>query len=168
MRPARALAICCLAGLTSCSLFGSVLGKPRKEQPVSPDESYLPTGGDSINRGPDQSNLLDALEREKSRAKGLEERISRLDSELQKLKTELKTANHDLAKSREVGTSSNHEITELRASNERLETKILMLQLKNAQLEQAKILLHLAAIRSHEDALNSSRTEPAPLGGANR
>ena len=49
-----------------------------------------------------------------------------------------------------------------------LKTKVLMLQIENAQLEQAKILMRLAALRTHQDAMNATKANAMPMSGANR
>ena len=167
--PVMLLAIATLPVLNSCSLLGNLIGRPTQEQPPSPDESYLPNGGNNdIDLGPDQSKLVEDLQTEMTKVRDLREKIKRLESDKTRLSSELKSTKTNLAQNQRARTTSEHEAGLLTKETRELQTKILMLQIKTAQLEQANILLRLAAISSQQDAMNASRVNASPMSGANR
>lgn len=167
--PVMLLAVVMLPVLNSCSLLGNLVGRPTQEPAPSPDESYLPNGGNNdIDFGPDQAKLVEDLQAEKMRVRDLKEKINRLESDKTRLSSALSSTKTDLAQNQRARTTSEHESVLLAKETRELQTKVLMLQIKTAQLEQANILLRLAAIRSQQDAMNASRVNASPMSGANR
>jgi chromosome segregation ATPase len=154
--------------LSSCGVLSSWFGSPPKEDPVSPDEQYLPTGGNSVDLGPDQATAMQRLQSANSKIRELEDQIGKLTGEKGQVETRLNSTTADLSLARAAQAKAIHTADELVTECRELKTKILMLQIENAQLEQAKILMRLAAIRSVEDAANSATAQPMPMSGANR
>jgi hypothetical protein len=137
-----------LSALGSCGLFR--FGTPASEEPVSPDDLYLPGAGgsDRVDVGPDQESLFETLEKEKGAVRALEEKNDRLTSDLQRTQSELNATKTELTKTREALATQQHDSTELATAVQTLETKVLILQIRHAQAEQAKILMRLGEIRS--------------------
>lgn len=158
MKSNLALGLVGALALTSCGLFNPMFGSPAPEEPISPDEAYLPTGGNNdLDLGPDQASLVEALDNERKNAQNLKEQIGRLTNDVQGARTALKSTEADLARTQESWDAAQHNVNELTTKVQNLETKVLILQIKNARAEQAKILLRLSNLGSQQ---NTGATPP--------